>query len=296
MNRIQLSQMAVFAAAAEAQSFRKAAADLGIAPSAVSHAVSALEESLGVRLLQRTTRSVAPTQEGRLLIAALAPALSDIDAAMRALSERSERPAGPLKITMPMLAADEIVAPRIGAFLALYPDIELEIRTDDRFEDIVQQECDAGLRLGEHLQADMIAVRASGPWQGVIVGSPGYFEQHPVPQHPRDLVDHRCIRRRFASGRVYRWELEKDGKPVVVNVDGPLILPDQRLMRRAACDGVGLAFLFDPAVETDIAAGRLVRVLEAWCPPFDGFYIYYPSRRQMRPSLRAFIDFFRFRG
>jgi len=296
MNRTQLSQLAVFAAVAEVMSFRKAAADLGIAPSAVSHAVSSLEESLGVRLLQRTTRSVAPTQEGLLLLAALAPALTDIGAAMRTLSERRERPAGPLKITTPMLAAEELLAPRLGEFLALYPDIELEVKTDDRFEDIVHEGCDAGLRLGEHLEADMIAVRASGPWQGSIVGSPGYFEQHPVPQHPRDLIHHRCIRRRFSSGLVYRWELEKHGKPLVVDVDGPLILPDQRLMRRAACDGVGLAFVFDRGVEADIAEGRLIRVLEDWCPPFDGFYIYYPSRRQMRPSLRAFIDFFRVRA
>lgn len=142
----------------------------------------------------------------------------------------------------------------------------------------------------------MIAVRASGPWRGAIVGSPAYLKQVAPPQHPRDLMQHRCIRRRFSSGTIYRWELENKGKPLVVDVTGPLILSDQTMMRRAALDGVGLAFLFDRRVEEDIAAGRLVRVLDDWCPPFDGFYIYYPSRRQMRPPLRAFVDFFRFRG
>jgi DNA-binding transcriptional LysR family regulator len=296
MNRTQLSQLAVLAAVAEHKSFRKAATELSIAPSAVSHAVSALEESLGIRLLQRTTRSVAPTEEGRQLIATLGPALAEIATAIETLSDKRERPAGPLRLTMPQLAADELILPRLAEFLALYPDIELDLRTEDRFEDIVERGRDAGLRLGEHLEADMIAVRASGPWRGAIVGSPGYLARLPAPQHPRDLMQHRCIRRRFSSGSIYRWELEKDGKPLVVDVSGPLILSDQGMMRRAALDGIGLAFLFDRRVEEDIAAGRLIRVLEDWCPPFEGFYIYYPSRRQMRPPLRAFVDFFRWRG
>jgi DNA-binding transcriptional LysR family regulator len=296
MNRTQLSQLAVLAAVAEHKSFRKAATELSIAPSAVSHAVSALEESLGIRLLQRTTRSVAPTEEGRQLIATLGPALAEIAMAIETLSDKRERPAGPLRLTMPQLAADELILPRLAEFMALYPDIELDLRTEDRFEDIVERGRDAGLRLGEHLEADMIAVRASGPWRGAIVGSPGYLARLPAPQHPRDLMQHRCIRRRFSSGSIYRWELEKDGKPLVVDVTGPLILSDQGMMRRAALDGIGLAFLFDRRVEQDIAAGRLIRVLEDWCPPFEGFYIYYPSRRQMRPPLRAFVDFFRWRA
>jgi DNA-binding transcriptional LysR family regulator len=286
MNRTQLSQLAVLAIVAEARSFRKAAAALGIAPSAVSHAVSALEASLGVRLIARTTRSVAPTEEGRLLLDTLAPALAD----------RQSRPAGPLRITMPLIAAEDVVMPRLGAFLIAYPEIELELRTDDRFEDIVEKGFDAGLRLGEHLEADMIAVRASGPWRGLIVGAPSYFEAHPKPLQPRDLMQHRCIRRRFSSGRIYRWELEKDGRLVTVDVKGPLIVSDQRLMRAAAMDGAGLAYVFDQRVADDIEAGRLVPVLEDWCPAFDGFSIYYPTRRQMRPALRAFVDFFRYKG
>jgi len=295
MNRTQLSQLAVLAVVAEARSFRKAAAELAVAPSAVSHAVSALEASLGVRLLARTTRSVAPTEEGRLLLDTLAPALADIGTVMEALAERQGRPAGPLRITMPLIAAEEIVMPRLGAFLRAYPDIELDLRTDDRFEDIVEKGFDAGLRLGEHLEADMIAVRASGPWRGLVVGAPAYFEQHEKPLQPRDLMQHRCIRRRFSSGRIYRWELEKEGRQVTVDVDGPLIVSDQRLMRVAAIDGAGLAYVFDQRVAEDICAGRLVPVLEDWCPAFDGFSIYYPSRRQMRPALRAFVDFFRYR-
>ena len=142
----------------------------------------------------------------------------------------------------------------------------------------------------------MVAVRASGPWRGLVVGAPAYFEKHPKPLQPRDLMQHRCIRRRFSSGRIYRWELEKDGRQVTVDVDGPLIVSDQRLMRAAAMDGAGLAYVFDQRVAEDIAAGHLVAVLEDWCPAFDGFSIYYPTRRQMRPALRAFVDFFRYRG
>lgn len=296
MNRIQLSQLAVLAAVAEGRSFRKASAELGIAPSAVSHAVSSLELSLGLRLLHRTTRSVSPTEEGRRLLETLAPALADINAVIDTLAEQGGRPAGPLRVTMPRLAAEDLIVPRLGEFLRLFPDIALEISTDDRFEDIVAKGFDAGLRLGENLEADMIAVRASAPWRGAIVGSPHYFEAHSKPRQPRDLLHHRCIRRRFSSGLIYRWELEKNGRSLVVDVQGPLILSDQSLIRSAAIDGAGLAFVFEQRIETDIAEGRLIRVLDDWCPPFDGFYIYYPSRRQMRPALRAFVDFFRFRG
>ncbi|MCM2439264.1 LysR family transcriptional regulator [Agrobacterium vitis] len=296
MNRIQLSQLAVLATVAETSSFRKAAEELGIAPSAVSHAVSALEASLGVRLLARTTRSVAPTEEGRQLLQKLAPALADIGTALETLAENKSNPAGPLRITMPALAAEDLIVPRLGDFLSLYPDIQLELITNDQFEDIVEKGFDAGLRLGEHLEADMVAVKASGPISGTIIGAPSYFERHPLPLHPHDLMEHRCIRRRFSSGRIYRWELEKHGKQIAVDVPDVLTLADQRLIRLAALTGVGLAFVFDQRVDKDIREGRLIRVLEDWCPPFDGFYIYYPTRRQMRPALRAFVDFFRHRS
>ncbi len=293
MNRNQLSQLAVFAAVAEAGSFRGAARELNIAPSAISHAITSLEAGLGLRLLSRTTRSVAPTEEGRRLLDTLAPALGDIGATLDSLAEQAGRPAGPLRVTMTRLAAEDLIVPRLGEFLRLYPEIELDITADDRFEDIVAGGYDAGLRLGEHLEADMIAVRAGPPLSGAVVASPRYFEDHPVPLHPHDLLRHRCIRRRFASGRIYRWELERQGKLVVVDVRGPLILSDQTLIRAAALDGVGLAYIFDERIRDDVRQGRLIRVLEDWCDPFDGFYIYYPSRQQMRPALRAFVDFFR---
>lgn len=286
----------VFVAVSELGSFRGAADRLGIAPSAVSHAVSALEGSLGVRLLARTTRSTRPTEEGARLLARVAAPLADIAAGLAEAAEQGDTPSGPLRITMPLLAAQELMMRRLPAFSARYPQIELDIRASDLFEDIIESGCDAGVRLGESLEADMIAVRASGPRRGLIVGAPSYFATHPEPEHPRDLAAHTCIRRRFGSGRIYRWELEKDGHSINVDVKGNLILPQQNLIRRAALDGLGLAFVFEQTVAADVRAGRLIAVMQEWCPPFDGFYIYYPSRRQMRPALRAFIEFFRYRG
>lgn len=296
MDRIQLSRLAVLATVAERGNFRRAASELGIAPSAVSHAITELERSLGVRLLARTTRSVAPTDEGRRLLEALSPAFAGIGAALETLADTREKPAGRLRITLPRMAAEHVVAPRLGRFVALYPDIELELVSEDRFVDIVEAGFDAGLRLGEHLDADMIAVRASPPLWGAVVATPSYFEHFARPEHPDELAGHRCIRRRFSSGLIYRWEFEKDGRALTVSVDGPLILGDDRLVLEAALDGAGLAYLFGARLDGGLDDGRLVRVLEDWCPPFDGFYIYYPSRRQMRPALRAFVDFFRLTG
>lgn len=293
MERAHLSRLVVLRTVAELGSFRGAADRLGIAPSAVSQAVALLEADLGVRLLARTTRSTRPTDEGARLLERVGGALDEIGAALAETAAQPEAPSGPLRITMPHLAADEVVMRRIPEFVARYPLIELDIRTSDCFEDIVESGCDAGLRLGESLETDMIAVRASDPRRGVIVGAPDYFARHPKPRHPRDLKDHNCIRRRFASGRLYRWELEKDGRALSVSVTGNLILPQQDLIRRAALQGLGLAFLFKDVVAGDLRDGRLTAVLDDWCPPFEGFYIYYPSRRQMRPALRAFIDFFR---
>lgn len=293
MDRNQLSQLVVFQTVAETGGFRAAADRLAIAPSAVSHAVSALEKSLGVRLLARTTRSTRPTEEGIRLLSRISTPLAEIAAGLDETGKSPDEPGGPLRITLPLLAVEEVIMPRLQDFLTLYPKIELDIRTADSFEDIVASGCDAGIRLGENLEADMIAVRASGPKRSVIVATPDYFERHPPPQHPRDLIAHNCIRRRFDSGRIYRWELERDGRALSVEVQGNLILPQQALMRQAALDGLGLAFVFEESVAGDIREGRLTSVMGDWCPPFDGFYIYYPSRRQMRPALRAFIAFFR---
>ncbi|WP_211248638.1 LysR family transcriptional regulator [Paenirhodobacter enshiensis] len=295
MDRAQLSQLVVFQTVAEAGGFRAAAERLGIAPSAVSHAVSALEESLGVRLLARTTRSTRPTEEGIRLLTRVTAPLTEIASGLAETGKNPDEPGGPLRITLPLLALEEVIMPGLRDFLTSYPKIEFDIRTADSFEDIVESGCDAGIRLGENLEADMIAVRASGPRRSVIVATPEYFERHPRPEHPRDLGAHNCIRRRFDSGRIYRWELGRDGRALTVEVRGNLILPQQELIRRATLDGVGLAFVFEEAVADDIREGRLVTVMDDWCPPFDGFYIYYPSRHQMRPALRAFIECFRYR-
>ncbi|RWB01155.1 LysR family transcriptional regulator [Mesorhizobium sp.] len=293
MKRTHLSQLAVLATVAQCGSFRGAAKELAIAPSAVSHAVSSLEARLGVRLLARSTRSVAPTEEGAQLLERLRPALSEIDLALESAVEARDRPAGNLRLTVPRTAAHLALTPRLGAFASAYPDIVLEIVIEDRFTDVVEGGFDAGVRLGESLQRDMIAVRIGPNLRGAVVGAPSYFATMPRPRHPHDLVGHRCIRFRFSSGILYRWEFEKDGEEIELAVQGPLILDEDHLIANAAADGAGLAFLFEDYVREALATGRLIRVLEDWCPPFDGFFAYYPSRRQMRPALRAFVDFFK---
>jgi DNA-binding transcriptional LysR family regulator len=293
MSRAHLSQLAVLAAVAQSGSFRRAARELGIAPSAISHAVASLEGSLGVRLLARTTRSVAPTEAGTRLLERLRPALCEIDLALEAAIETRDRPAGNLRLTVPRTAAYLVLAPRLGGFAKAYPDIVLDIVIEDRFTDVVEAGFDAGVRLGESLQRDMIAVRIGPPIRGTVVGAPSYFETMPRPLHPRDLTRHRCLRFRFSSGVIYRWEFEKDGEEIEMQVEGPLVLGEDQLIVKAAVDGAGLAFVFEEYVEDAISDGRLLRILEDWCPPFDGFHVYYPSRRQMRPALRAFVDFFR---
>ncbi|MDW6024549.1 LysR family transcriptional regulator [Mesorhizobium sp. BAC0120] len=293
MTRSHLSQLAVLAAVAQNGSFRGAARELGIAPSAVSHAVSNLESSLGVRLLSRTTRSIAPTEAGARLLERLRPALSEIDRALETAIEARDVPAGNLRLTVPRTAAYLVLAPKLGAFAKAYPDIMLDLVIEDRFTDVVAGGFDAGVRLGESLQRDMIAVRIGPAIRGAVVGAPSYFEKMPRPQHPRDLIQHRCLRFRFSSGVIYRWEFEKDGEEIELPVEGPLVVGEDRLIVQAAMDGAGLAFIFEDYVKDAIADGGLLRVLEDWCPPFDGFHVYYPSRRQMRPALRAFVDFFR---
>ncbi|MER8436496.1 LysR family transcriptional regulator [Mesorhizobium sp. M1312] len=296
MKRTHLSQLAVLATVAQCGSFRGAAKELAIAPSAVSHAVSSLEARLGVRLLARSTRSVVPTEAGAQLLERLRPALSEIDLALESAVEARDRPAGNLRLTVPRTAAHLALTPRLGAFASAYPDIVLEIVIEDRFTDVVEGGFDAGMRLGESLQRDMIAVRIGPDLRGAVVGAPSYFATMPRPRHPHDLAGHRCLRFRFSSGILYRWEFEKDGEEIEMAVQGPLILDEDHLIAYAAADGAGLAFVFEDYVRDAIAAGKLIRVLEDWCPPFDGFFVYYPSRRQMRPALRAFVDFFKVTG
>ncbi|GAB1580320.1 LysR family transcriptional regulator [Phyllobacterium phragmitis] len=292
MNRNQLSQLAVLASVAAHGSFRAAARELQIAPSAVSHAVAALEESLGVALLARTTRSVAPTEAGRRLLERLAPALGEIELALSAAVDMKDTVSGTLRLSVPRLAY-LLLAPRLGAFCETYSQVTLDICVEDHFVDIVAEGFDAGLRLNESLERDMIAVRFGPELCGAIVSAPSYFERHGIPRHPADLTYHRCVRHRFASGRIYRWELEKGDETFEIAVDGPLIVNDDRLALEAALQGAALAFMLDVQVAEAVADGRLVRVLEDWCQPFPGLYLYYPSRRRMRPALRAFIDFYK---
>lgn len=296
MNRNHLSQLAVLATVAKHGSFRAAARELAIAPSAVSYAVAMLEDRLRVRLLARTTRSVAPTEEGARLLERLRPALLEIDLALETAMESREKPAGNLRLTVPRTAAELALAPRLGGFAAAYPDIVLAVVIEDQFTDIVAGGFDAGVRLGESLQADMIAVRIGPSLRCAVVAAPSYLKSAPsVPLHPRDLLHHRCLRFCFSSGVLYHWEFEKEGEAIDMAVEGPLILGEDRSITQAAIDGAGIAFQFESYVNEAIGDGRLVRMLDDWCPPFEGFYVYYPSRRQMRPALRAFVDFFRWK-
>lgn len=289
-----LDVLTAFAAVAEERSFTKAAVRLGVSTSALSHAMRGLEERLGVRLLARTTRSVAPTAAGDQLLGQVGPALGSIRTALDGIGRLRERPAGRLRVVMPRLAASMLLVPRLAEFARAYPDVVLDVTTESGPVDIVAQRFDAGIDIGEFVQRDMIAVRVSPDLRAAIVASPGYFKAHPKPRRPQDLLQHRCIGCRHGTA-LYRWEFEKGGKEVSVGVPGPVVLDDVDLMVHAALDGVGVAFTFESQVAPLIAKRRLVRVLEDWCPPWPGYFIYYPSRRHQPPGLSALIDTLRYR-
>lgn len=292
MLREELAVLATFAVVAEERSFTKAALRLGVSNSAISHSIRHLEERLGVRLLARTTRSVAPTVAGARLLAQLRPALEHVETAVAEVGRLREKPAGVVRLIAPPITVAMAVMPKLAKFTRDYPEVVLDITTeDDSRRDLIAGRFDAGIHLGEFLQRDMVAVKVTGEQRAAIVASPAYFESHPKPKTPRDLTSHRCIRYRMgADGPVYRWEFEKRGKPVTVSVSGPLIVTDAELTLRAALDGVGLTFALEEHVAERIARGELVRVLEDWCPPFDGFFLYYPSRRHQPRALQALVD------
>jgi DNA-binding transcriptional LysR family regulator len=292
MLRDELSVLAAFAVVADERSFTKAAVKLGVSTSAISHSIRGLEERLGVRLLARTTRTVAPTDAGLRLLAQLRPALDGIEAGLTEVGQLRQKPAGVVRLIAPPVAIAMTLSPKLARFARDYPDVVLDITTeDDSRRDLIAGRFDAGIHLGEFLQRDMVAVRVTGEQRAAIVGSPAYFASHAKPRTPRDLTAHRCIRYRMGiGGPVYRWEFEKRGKPVTVSVTGPLIVNDVELTLRAALDGVGLAFELEEHVSEHVARGRLVRVLEDWCAPFDGFFLYYPSRRQQPAALQALVD------
>jgi DNA-binding transcriptional LysR family regulator len=280
-----------FLAVAEERSFTKAATRLGVSRSALSHAVRGLEERLGVRLLARTTRSVAPTEAGEQLIARLKPALGEVESVLDQIVELRERPTGRVRLLVTPMSATMVLAPRLLEFGRRFPDVVLEVATTQEGRtELVAAGFDAGIHLGESIQRDMVAVRVSLDQRLAVVASPAYFAAHPPPNSPHDLPMHRCINLRGGSAGPYRWEFEKDGETVVVDVNGPLIVDDADLMIRAAVDGLGLTFSFEEYIAPLLESGALVRVLDDWCPPFAGYFLYYPSRRQQPAALSALIE------
>ena len=297
MRRDELGDLTAFLAVAEARSFTRAAAKLGTSQSALSHTVRRLEAGLGLRLLTRNTRSVAPTEAGERLIETLRPAFDEIDAKLAALSELREKPAGTIRITTSRNAAEAILWPCLARLLPHYPDIKVELSIDAALTDIVAERFDAGVRLGEQVAKDMIAVRIGPDMRMAVVGAPAYFADHPAPKTPHDLTRHACINLRLpTSGGLYAWEFEKDGRALNVRVDGQLVLNDGYLILKAAAEGAGLACVLEDYAAPLIADGRLVRVLADWCPPFAGFHLYYPSRRQQAPAFALLVEALRYRG
>jgi DNA-binding transcriptional LysR family regulator len=296
MRREDLTDLATFLAVAEEQSFTRAAAKLGASQSALSHTVRRLEERLGVRLLTRTTRSVAPTEAGGRLMATLRPALDEIEARLDALSELRDKPAGNIRITTSESAAETILWPVLSRLLIDYPDIRTELVIEQGLTDIVAERFDAGVRLGEQVEKDMIAVRIGPDLRMAVVGAPAYFEQQPPPREPRDLADHPCINLRLATaGGFYAWEFEKAGRELRVRVEGRLAFNNPRLVVKAAEAGFGLACVPEDYAATPLAEGRLMRVLEDWCPPFPGYHLYFPSRRQQSPAFTVLVEALRYR-
>jgi DNA-binding transcriptional LysR family regulator len=297
MRREDLSDLSAFLVVAEEQSFTRAAARLGTSQSALSHTLNRIEARLGVRLLTRTTRRVSATEAGERLLRTLRPAFEDIDAGLAGLSELRDRPAGSVRIVASENAARGLLWPKIAALLPRYPDLKVEINVDAGLTDIVAQRFDAGVRLGEHLAKDMIAVRIGPDLRLAVVGSPEYFERHPAPRTPQDLAAHVCINLRLESfGGLYAWEFEKDGRELRVRVDGQFTSNDVSLILDAARGGVGLACVLEDQVASSLADGSLVRVLEDWCAPFSGYHLYYPSRRQNTPAFALLVEALRYRG
>ncbi|MCO7564101.1 LysR family transcriptional regulator [Pseudomonas sp. S 311-6] len=287
------ADLSLFLCIARHLNFSRAAVELGLTPSALSHALRTLETRLGVRLFNRTTRSVALTEAGERLYQRLQPAFRDIADALEDLDSMRDSPSGKLRITAGRAAVELALLPLASRFLAAYPDVRLEIASDDALVDMVGAGFDAGVRLGERLQADMVSLPIGPYLRSVVVGAPAFFERHPRPRQPHDLRTLPCIGHRFPSGALYRWEFERGGMRLEVDVQGPLVLGDVSLMPDAALEGVGLAYVFEDMVREHLASGRLVQVLEDWTPYYPGLHLYYPSRRHVPATLKAFIEFVR---
>ena len=291
MRGTDFANLNAFAAVVEHRSFVRAAAHLGITPSALSQTIRQLEERLGVRLLNRTTRSVAPTTAGERLYQRLRPAVDELDAAVAEAASTRERPAGMLRINAPRTAAIRLIAPRLGRFHRDNPGVILDVTVDDALTDIVAGRFDAGIRLGELLEKDMIAVRLTGELEMMAVASPDYLARHGTPETPDELHNHACLNWRWPTdGSLYRWEFEEDSREFEIAVQGPIIANDIEVVLQAALQGLGIAYASHEWMEGWLKDGKLVRVLERYSPKFPGVYLYHPSRRQQPPALRAFID------
>jgi DNA-binding transcriptional LysR family regulator len=297
MLRENLNDILAFLAVARERSFTRAAAKLGVSQSALSHTVRGLETRLGLRLLARTTRSVAPTEAGERLLGALGPRFDEIEAELAGLSELRDKPAGTIRITTGEHAAEAILWPALAKLLPRYPDIKVELNVDYGLTDIVAERYDAGVRLGEQVAKDMIAVRIGPDFRMAVVGAPSYFARRPKPKQPQDLTAHDCINIRLPTyGSIYAWEFEKRGRALKVRVEGQLVFNNIALRVNAALAGLGLAYLSEDQVRKHVAEGRLVRVLGDWCPPFSGYHLYYPSRRQAAPAFALLVEALRYRG
>jgi DNA-binding transcriptional LysR family regulator len=297
MRRQQLSDLAAFVAVAQERSFTRAAAKLGITQSSLSHTLRRLEGRLGLRLLARTTRSVAPTDAGERLLRTLRPAFEEIDVEIAALRELREKPAGSIRITTAGHAAETVIVPALQRLLPAYPDIKVEITVDYGLTDIVAGQYDAGVRLGERVAKDMIAVRIGPDLRMAAVAAPSYFAARRPPRVPRDLAGHQCINLRLpTSGGLYAWEFERGGREVKVHVDGQLAFNGLPMSLQAARLGLGIAFVPEDLVRPEVAAGTLVQVLADWCAPFSGYHLYYPSHRQVTPAFALFVEALRYRG
>ena len=283
-----LGELAAFALVAQERSFTRAAARLGISQSALSHAMRGLEKRLGLQLLARTTRSVSPTTAGAVLLQELAPALERIDRALAETRRQKEKPAGRIRLVLSRTATQMVLLPKLAQFTRAYPEIVLEVTSSNDPVDLVAGGYDAGIQLGEFIQRDMIAVRVTPEMRLGVVGSPQYFESHPVPRKPQDLKDHACIGFRFSNG-LYRWEFEKGRKALTVSPQGPVSFDDPDLVIQAALNGVGIGTAVEERLTELIAAGRLKQVLKEWCPVFPGYFLYYPSRRNQPAALTALI-------
>jgi DNA-binding transcriptional LysR family regulator len=296
MPRQNVNGLLAFLAVAQQRSFTRAAAKLGVSQSALSHTVRGLEARVGIRLLTRTTRSVSPTEAGERLLRNVGPRFEEIEAELAAVSELREKPAGTIRITAIDYAVDTILWPKLTKFLRQYPDIKVEIIVDYGLTDIVAQRYDAGVRAGEQVAKDMISVRIGPDLRMAVVGAPSYFRNRSEPRKPQDLIGHNCINLRLPThGGLYAWEFEKDGRELKVRVEGQLVFNGTYQMLNAALAGFGLACVPEDLVQHHFAKGRLNRVLEEWCPPYSGYHLYYPSRRQSSAAFALLVDALRYR-